>query len=356
MAGILGHWRIFAASLFSIVLICGAYVLARGIGSPRLAEASTETELLKAIATRDTDNDGLPDWEESLYGTDPRIADTKNLGMTDGAAVKKGLIVPIAVAASPAASTTAPSAPILGAPPAASEGSLTDAFARSFFTLYVSAKQANGGADLTADEISALADQAIAVLASNVSAAPDYKTKADFKVSGTGPTALLEYAASAESVMKVFAPNLPKSELIYLQDALNGDATAFTHIETLADAYQNVAKGLAVLPVPQELVDTHLKLVNAMKRISGAARDFARVNSDPMLTMLALKQYPQAVVDLAGAFQAIDTTYKSQHVTIEEGQPGAFFVGVYAKVQAKSLATSTPDGGTTRAVPAPSSL
>src|ERR1035437_7373016 len=100
------HKQIGAATLFSVVIVVGAYFLARGIESPPVVQASTETALLQAIASKDSDSDGLPDWEESRYGTDPHVADTFHLGMTDGESVAKGLIVPKAIADIPVATST----------------------------------------------------------------------------------------------------------------------------------------------------------------------------------------------------------------------------------------------------------
>jgi uncharacterized membrane protein len=50
MGRILEHWRITAATVFSIVLIAGAYFFARSVESPSVAQASAETALLQAMA------------------------------------------------------------------------------------------------------------------------------------------------------------------------------------------------------------------------------------------------------------------------------------------------------------------
>src|SRR3989338_7430484 len=121
---IFGNWHVLAATLFSVMLIAGVYVLGHDIELPSRAQASTESALLQAIATKDVDGDGLPDWEEILCGTSPSATDTFHLGMTDGEAVIRGLIVPKAIADIPVAgSETSPS----GAP---SEGTITAAFAK----------------------------------------------------------------------------------------------------------------------------------------------------------------------------------------------------------------------------------
>ena len=68
MGQILSNWRVLTATFFAVVLIIGAYMLARNTKSPPLALASAETALLQAIAARDSDGDGLPDWEDRWRG------------------------------------------------------------------------------------------------------------------------------------------------------------------------------------------------------------------------------------------------------------------------------------------------
>ena len=64
MGRILENWRIALATIFSLALIVGAYMLARDAVSPSIAEASAETALLKAVVTKDSNGDGLPDWKK----------------------------------------------------------------------------------------------------------------------------------------------------------------------------------------------------------------------------------------------------------------------------------------------------
>lgn len=47
-----------------------------------------ESMASSTITTRDTDGDGLPDWEEQLYGTDPRKTDTDGDKTSDGEEVR----------------------------------------------------------------------------------------------------------------------------------------------------------------------------------------------------------------------------------------------------------------------------
>lgn len=349
MAGqILRNWRILAATLFSLVLIVGAYVLARGIESPPVAQASEETALLEAIAAKDTNGDGLPDWEKVLYGIpiNATTTDYFHLGMTDGEAVARGLIVPKAVADIPVATSTSAANPGVNyaayglTPP--TKGTLTDVFAKNFFALYLTAKQTNGGVDLTADQTNALAEEALNQLAESIAPSANFKTAADITVSGSGADAMRAFAAAAEAVFKKNAvSDVTESDLQYFQDAVeNNDSTASTHLASLAKAYRDSAVGLAALPVPQELAATDLAIVNAVMRLSQIDDDFTRVATDPLSAMLALEQYRDA--ELAGerAFTDLAHTYAAAGITLMPGTPGASFVNVMATITVEQRAAA----------------
>lgn len=334
--GISSNWRIVSATLFSAVLVGGAYVLARGFEHPQAAQASTETELLKAIATKDSDSDGLSDWEEALYGTDAHSPDTFKLGMTDGEAVAKGLIVPKATADIPVATTSAVSLGADGLPPPPAEGTLTSAFAKSFFTLFIAAKEKAGGRDLTESEMSEVSTATLQSLGALATAAPDYKRAGDITVSGSGADALRAFAVSAEAIFAKNASRAPKSELLYLKDAVEkNDISVLPSIIQRANAYRDTAIGLSAISVPQELAADSLMLINAMMRISEISRDFARVNEDPLATILALQQYPQAVHSLTSSFVHVGSIYKAASISLSSGEPGAAFVNLIADMGKK---------------------
>lgn len=340
-----GNWRALAATLFSAVIIAGAYVFARGIESPLPAEASTESALLQAIAKKDSDGDGLPDWEELLYGTNPNTTDTFHLGMGDGEAVAKGLIVPKAIAEVSVATSTR-SAPTdinyaaagIAAP---TEGSLTDSFAKDFFTLYAQKKQSNGGADLTDADISDIESQALNSLALAIAPATDFKSASDLTVSGTGVEALESFAVQAEAVLNKNTSEATSSELFYLRNAVqNNDTAALAHLLSIAKAYRDSAAGLAALPVPEELAADDLALINAMMHVSGIVTDLARVNIDPLTAMLALQQYVSAAQSLGEAFINIGTDYSEAGISLPDGTPGASFVNVIANMRARQQAAA----------------
>ncbi len=303
-------------------------MISRGIGAPSAAEASAETALLAAIAAKDSDNDGLRDWEEALYGADPSLTDSFKLGMTDGQAVAKGLVIPKAI--SELSTVGTPGSAVSSDPslsPAPAEGTLTDAFAKTFFSRYVSAKQTNGGADFSNDEVAALMKEAMSSLSSLVIAAPDFKSVQDLTVLGSGTAALATFAANAEAVFLKYKNDSTRSGIQYLQDAVEkDDAAALTHLADKAKAYRDTAVGLVALPAPQELAASDLALINAMMRMSEISTDFAHLHDDPLAAMLALQQYLPAAESLGDALTALGNIYAAAGITLIEGTPGYTFV------------------------------
>jgi hypothetical protein len=338
------RWNTVTATLFSVVVIFGSYLLGHGIGSPQLAQASTETALLQAIAMKDSNGDGLPDWEKSLYGIpmNSTTTDYFNLGMTDGEAVAKGLIVPKAIADISVASSSPVSLSADGLPPPPAEGTLTSAFTQDFLTLYLTAKQTNGNTDLSESQITDIANQAVNQLSSSIQPVSDFKSAHDLTVSGSGADALKAFAVNAEAVFIRNTSTATTSELIYLKSALeHNDVVALSHIASIAKGYRDSAAGLSVLPVPTELSADDLILINAMMRLSGIISDFTRVNDDPLAAMLALQQYPKAVESLGTAFVNIDGTYAAASIILPPGTPGASFVNLVKEI-ASSPKTGTP--------------
>jgi hypothetical protein len=345
MAGdILKHWQISISILFSMVLVGGAYFIAHTIEAPLVAQASEQTALLQAIASKDSDVDGLPDWEEALYGTDPKMADTFHMGMTDGAAVSAGLIVPKAITDVPNASGSVGSAVVdPSLPPAPADNTLTAQFAQTFFTNFIGAKEANNGADLSETQMNDVASQTLETLTSTIKAAPDFKSLSDLTVSGSGFDAMKTFAASAEAVLLRNSNTATTTDLQYLKNAIiNGDESAYGQIAAIAKSYRASAAGIAALPVPKELAVDGLSLINALMRMSGLDTDFTKAANDPLIAILALQQYETVVTAMGNAFLAIGNDYAAAGLSLPAGAPGARFVNMIADIKGDQSALTKP--------------
>lgn len=308
--------RALQASIFSVLLIVGAYGAATwdGIHLPT-AEASTQSELLQAIAQKDTDQDGLPDWEESLYGTSPSVRDSRELGMTDGEAVKKGLIVPQAVTATPSEATDE-SAPL----------TLTDIFSRELFLSYMSLKYQKDGEALTQEEMERLI-KTVFVRLQGANLVAVTRDEADIETTVSSKEAMSVYAASAEAVFLAHEPgDAGKNELEHLKAAVAGDAAAYARAAARGQSYRDIAAGLMALPVPSTLVDEHLALVNALERLGTIVGEIAGIPTDPLGGILALRLHEDADRNVDAVFARIRIVYAASGITLNAGTSGARFV------------------------------
>lgn len=249
--------------------------------------------------------------------------------MSDGQAVREGLIVPRAIAEADVL-TGASSGGTKG--DTSVEGTLTAAFSKHLYSLYLSAKEGKAGAPLTQAEGDALIDQALNDLANTIGAAPDFKSAADLRVRGSGVENLRVFAASAEAVMLFHTIQATTSETAYLSRALEGDDSALATLESIAKGYRSVAAGIAALPIPQEAASASLSLINAFMRVSEIVADFARVNTDPLATILALSQYPATVQGLINGFTELADVYARAGVRLETGEKGASFVNLLSDI------------------------
>ncbi len=341
MGVIARNWRVLFASACAVALVGGSYWLSHSVGTPPQAHASEETALLRQIATKDSNGDGVPDWEKQLYGIplNATTTDYFHLGMTDAQAIAKGLIVPKAIANLPAATSTgSASHPLLDSAPAPAPGTLTDAFAKTFFTLYLAAKQQNGGANLTQAQTQAVAQQAMTQFASTISTAPDFITASDLKhATSTGPDALRAYAEAAGAVFAENTSYASTSEIAYLKQALQNpgnDAVPLAYIASIAKLYRQAAVGLAALSVPSSLASPDLSIINALARLSGILNDFTKIDSDPMAAMLAIQQYPTAIQQLGNGLIGMNQVYVTSAITFPSNTPGAQFVNIIPDIAA----------------------
>ncbi len=312
-------------------MIVGAYMLGTGALKPLQADAISPTMLLKSIATKDSDHDGLPNWEEALYGTNPYKADTFGLGMTDGEAVAKGLIVPKAfkLPSTVSATTTTP----YGIAP--KSGTLTDLFSKNVLASYLTQKALNHGAKLSKQQLDNIVQQALNQINVQVAKQPPYRTLSQIKVSGSGVLAMKAYAATVQKIFLKYTVKQDRGELIYMQEALQDPKTAsvpLTYIRAISKVYKNAATSLAQMTVPTEVAQAHLELINTYARMADILEGLSKVNSDPIVAIIALSEYGKGVLSLTKAFADMSTVFQSANVILTPSDPGYPFINVANRI------------------------
>ena len=330
---------IIGALVIAGVLIVGSVVISNnGLAflNPNTVNAESTQGLLQAYAARDTDNDGLPDWEESLYGLDPNNAHSFSPTMTDGQAVAQGLVKPKFLTQT--ASSTENSTDVLPDGINAAPGSLTEQFSQSLLTQYLSQSD---GTEPTPDQITTFAQTAMQTFALN-HAHVDAYSLGQVSTGGTGSDALKQYAASAEKALAANTVNTDESEISYYSDAINkNDPAALKKVSEIGAAYTGLAPALMLVPVPEEAQQAHLEIANAAARLGGDITDLSMMNSDPLRAYLGLAQYDTDATALATGFSDMAAVFKNEQTNLQTGDSGYSFYSILLATT-PTTASTTP--------------
>lgn len=323
-----------ASILFSVLisagLIGGAFYLS-GDTSPSTATAESTEELLRAYAKQDTDGDGLHDWQEELYASDPGNPNSLDPVMTDLEAVESGRVAPRFAAEveeeDPLAGEEVPGI-------AAAPDTLTDRFARDFFSDYLTS---GAGSVPTEDDLISFVDGWIEQLAYENTPTNGYTSSLVTTVPGT-PEAYKAYAAQVESALRSAETNLPQTELDYFADTVHkSDVSALPKLRTISAAYKKSAATIALIPVPTEAASAHLTMVNALSRLSVIVQEMAEFQHDPLLAFVGISSYETTMRAFVGALAAYDVPLAASGAVFGKEDAGyAFYALVKASAQAEN--------------------
>lgn len=325
--------RIGTSSLLALSFVGVAYVLSGpNLFTQRTVSAETAEELLAAYATKDTDSDTLSDWQEALYGTDPNNPDTDGDGISDGEAVRQGLINPGTLAAQLPEEPTGEELleEIPGVDPA--PGSITEQFGQEFLQAYAAASNGAPMDEATQQQLitELMNDFSSRVAATLQSRYSLVSIRTDTSVS------LPAYVGSVEIIL--LTNNVPEdaSNPIILMDSLimDNDEAARAKIEALAGVYRTVADQLMATRVPPSLASEHLKIAQGYDSMSRSLSVIAAYEEDPMGAMGALKMIQDASGSIGEAVSSLALRMLAQ------GEPAPDAAGSFVVYLARLLETS----------------
>ena len=322
--------RISAATFIALLMVCAAYFLSGpSFLTDKTANAGTTDDLLKAYAAKDTDGDGLPDWQEALYGTDPNKADTDGDGINDGEAAREGKLTPNTLASqlpSDQQGTTTTQDllnDVPGVDPA--PGSITEQFSQEFMQELM---EASNGQPMTDDQQQALVSKLLGEYTQKAGAL--FKSSYSTVSLHTDPS--VSVTAYAGSVEQVFLNNdvpADANQPLPLIQALiqNNDESARPKLKTLSDSYGAITTQLLALHVPPQLANEHLALIQGFDSLHKATSAFVSYEKDPLGVMGALSVYQPMSAQITDALKSIATAILATGEP-QAGQPGAIIVNI----------------------------
>jgi hypothetical protein len=251
-----------------------------------LLAVASSSSIGAAASQIDSDNDGLPDWEEALYGTDPKNPDTDGDGTSDGKEVALGRNPLIK---GPNDFLTSKDNPV--ATSTEKENlTLTDTFARNFFAQYMSLQQT--GVKVTADNADQIAGDYLKNATLPSISAKQY-VAADLSLTDSDKTHLLNYQTAMSAVFAKYWPSSEKTnELTIMQQAFtNNNTNALGGLTPIISAYQNILSSILAIPVPKLAESLHLNILNSLSTYIQTLKMVQLSYTDPLSGLVGLNAY-----------------------------------------------------------------
>jgi hypothetical protein len=240
-----------------------------------IAENQQASSKIGDIVNKDTDGDGIADWEESIRGTDPSKTDTDSDGVSDFTEIEQ------LRAQESANNQNTPETE-------------TSIFAKQLFTTVASLQESG---NLNEESASKIINQASLSAQKNVQKTFYKKEQLTISPKLTGKvfekntTAILvKNNVTYESLQKIFAI------LGTLPDTGEVEGTTIVQDLTAIDTMFKKALGeLLKNPVPAQSTETYLKFLNNLQYISENISDMTLIETNPIVSFSAITVYPENI-------------------------------------------------------------
>ena len=322
--------KTFFISLLGL-LIVGAVLFITFTGDRvQYGEADSSLEVIKRAqqfaageASRvDTDKDGLYDWEETLWGSDPKKSDTDGDGAKDGEEVDADRNPTIPGPKDSLVDSTTGEIVFPGEENSEDLTS-TDKISREFFGTYLKLRQEGTLED------SVVQEDLFKTILKNIPTASSFKSLngKDILVGPReGKEAAKDYGNALAALMLQPQPAQGNEAEILLKALAEEDEDEILKLEAIAESYSDFFSGLKTLVVPKDAELLHLNLVNAAGALEQNVRDMQQAFIDPVVMFGATVRYEKEAINLYNATLEIQLYLERSGVAFGAEEPGAILM------------------------------
>jgi hypothetical protein len=247
---------------------------------------------IEDLVTKDTDNDGVLDWQESLYGLDPNKKETTP-GMPDSSAINKLKTengnAPETIETTYQNNSSTNTTKVAETEPLTQ----TEKFSREVFTTVVAVNQ-NGTVDpATINAIGAsLAEKIKNPVVRKVFLISDIKI-----INDDSAQALQTYVDSIISLDTKYPINENVLGVLekFVADQDNIDPSVLKELDPAIDQMQNIINAILKINIPQSISLSHLQVLNDGERVFENISDMQFFESDPIIALGAMSKFVENV-------------------------------------------------------------
>jgi hypothetical protein len=300
--------KILFSTLFVIILLFTVIFIPKEKDTSPKKEVSPSDTSTEKIQGSDSDNDGLADWEEFLWKTDPKTPDSDLDGTNDGEEVSLSRDPLI----------KGPGDEISIDQKLVEENlTTTDKFGRDLFTTYANIINNQRFAD-NEDKLEVL----YSLVSKNVSGVEKptlYSAKNIRTTENSDDKTLKQYA---NSLVENFLEAKDYSEIAIITNILDkGDDKYDAELRELIMIHKKILNDNLNMIVPKDLVIQHAGVLNSHNRVIDSFVKISYVKTDPLIAMLGIGEYSKATEEFDNAIRILSEYYKRKDIFFSEKEP-----------------------------------
>ncbi len=320
---------ILAIVIAILIIWGGAELVNRKQQTLSQANPNTQLELQKQFMAKDSDNDGLKDWEESLWKTNPKLADTDNDGTNDGDEVRQNRD-PLKTNTSKTGQPNDKASEQLIAEQKRTEIEFqelnqTEQISRVLFSEYLAAKNAN---QLSAADKNTIISTAGAMF--EASLIPKYSLS-DLKLSADNSNqAIINYVNGlGQAFFTGTTETNVENELVIIDRAVkNANEKELIKLNPIIEGYTKTIAKIELLTVPASLASINLSLLNDLNSIKISLIKIQKLFSDPAQAINGMNIYQKTSAQVVKDFADLRNIISDKNISFDSKDYGYLIVNI----------------------------
>ncbi|MBL7045307.1 MAG: hypothetical protein ISR98_01775 [Parcubacteria group bacterium] len=287
-------------------------------------DKEAQIEALGNINKKDSDSDGLKDWEEALWNTDPQDSDTDDDGTKDGEEVELGRNPTIA-----GPDDKYQDDPIIRkANPNVSNELLseTDKFSQDFLQNYLSLYDSNG--PLNENDKNNLINISIEDIVGKNISITNY-TQTDLNISqNIDSVSVKKYGNTLGEIILKHSFETEDELTIFNRSVTNDDTREIEKLDPIINGYKNILKDSLALSVPVDAINEHITFVQSIASVTESIEGMRVIYTDPVRAIAGIGSYGQSTKSLKDAFDKMGSYFTNKGIIFSKYDKGYVVVNV----------------------------
>lgn len=245
------------------------------------------------VMSKDSNKNEIADWEESLWGLDPKSDGFSNKTIIDN---KKKALNSSSI------------------DPQASQENIkedeTSRLAVEFFSSFMSLKESGALNTNAVENITTMIGKEVG----NTDVQDTYLANS-IKTTNSNKVNLEKYQKDLENIVNKHQKMLPGNELEIMATAIeNEDADSIGDLAQISNAYRSLAKDMTTIVVPKNIAQNHLALINTYDKIGIAVIKMSDAITNPISATTGTVMYTRYTNEMNQIIEEMKTTFKDNGI------------------------------------------